>query len=546
MRVGLVLATICLTLLTSTLWFTPPATSATTGGCGADMGTRQVVVLVHGFQSDATTWTKAKPAMLAAVNDAEPGQVYVRLFDYGPKSTQWVTNPDIGPALASFARCLSEASANAGGSGKVILVGHSMGGLAIRCALDAHCTTNPLEPGRVGLIVTVGTPNGGSQLRPGALADVADQLAGKLLLGLCDIVQIANGYEWLTKTCQWLNALTVSPAGLAFTVGSPELTALAPYPSGIPVRAIAGAVTLPAVIGLWQNPQPVGDVVVSVKSQLLLHTEDALGGTRTVDCGRATLGFGAACWHITETAYSGIQSEVRRAVKDYLAARSPALETVTRRGESTSPRFAFSLSLPVLVKAPSTITARWQGEVERIEAEKRASLAAWIGRNYCNPPSNSNCETESTLHMRWMGGTLSNQYASAAVVSDYYATGAGVDQNDVDAITMSLKSGEELKLTDVFDTSNPSFVSAVVDAMKGGLAAGGQLPSKTPVRCNADLQGNPALKDFTVDVDGVTFWFNKYEVAAGACSGTSVTLNWAAAEPYLTSLGADLRKAATS
>jgi hypothetical protein len=200
----------------------------------------------------------------------------------------------------------------------------------------------------------------------------------------------------------------------------------------------------------------------------------------------------------------------------------------------------------VLVKAPSAITARWQGEVERIEAEKRTSLAAWIARNNCTSPSTSNCETGSTLGMRWLGGTLSNQYASAAVVSDYYATGAGPDQNDVDTITMSLKSGKELKLTDVIDTSNPSFVSAVVDAMKGGLAAGGQLPSKAPNRCKADLQGNPVLNNFTVDVDGITFWFNKYEVAAGACSGTSVTLNWAAAEPYLTNLGADLRKAATS
>jgi hypothetical protein len=58
------------------------------------------------------------------------------------------------------------------------------------------------------------------------------------------------------------------PAGLAFTVGSPKLAALALYPSGIPVRAIAGAVTLQTGIGLWQNPQPVGDFVVSVNSQL--------------------------------------------------------------------------------------------------------------------------------------------------------------------------------------------------------------------------------------------------------------------------------------
>jgi pimeloyl-ACP methyl ester carboxylesterase len=155
-----------------------PTLLAASGGCGADMGTRQVVVLVHGFNSDITTWTKAKPAMLAAVSGADPGNVYVRLFDYGSKSTQWVTDPAIGPALASFVRCLVQASTTAGGSGKVILVGHSMGGLAIQCALDPGCTPNPVEPGKVGLVVTIGTPNAGSQIRPGPAADSVSRLAG--------------------------------------------------------------------------------------------------------------------------------------------------------------------------------------------------------------------------------------------------------------------------------------------------------------------------------------------------------------------------------
>lgn len=329
MRTGLrrraALATLLLLLLSATLWSTGPApASAATGGCGADMGSRQVVVLVHGFNSDVTTWTKYKPAMLAAISGADPGNVYVRLFDYGSKSTQWVTDPAIGPALASFARCLAQASTKAGGSGKVILVGHSMGGLAIRCALDAVCTPDPLEPDKVGLVVTIGTPNAGSQLRPSQAADATARLAGETLNLLCDIAQITNGYEWLTKACQTVRALGASPAGQAFTIGSHEIDELAPYPLHIPVRAIAGAVTLQADIGLWKYPVPMGDLVVGVKSQLLLHTDDRLGGTRTVNCGAANILVGPHCWHQTETAFAGIQSEVRQAVKDYLAAHSPA------------------------------------------------------------------------------------------------------------------------------------------------------------------------------------------------------------------------------
>jgi pimeloyl-ACP methyl ester carboxylesterase len=332
-RSGAVLVVFLLALLSVTSW---PVTAslAATGGCGADMGTRQVVVLVHGFNSDMTTWTKAKPAMLAAVHDADPANVYVRLFDYGAKSTQWVTDPAIGPALASFVRCLAQASTTAGGPGKVILVGHSMGGLAIRCAMDPGCSPNPVGKDQVGLVVTIGTPNAGSQLRPSPAADATDRTAGEAVLALCDIAQIIDKHGSLTAPCKYARALSVSPAGQAFTIGSREIDELAPYPLHIPVRAIAGAMTLQADIGFWKYPVPMGDIIVGVDSQLLLHTDDRLGGTRTVDCGAVNMLGGAVdilvglrCWHITETAYAPIQNEVRQAVKDYLSA-NPATERV--------------------------------------------------------------------------------------------------------------------------------------------------------------------------------------------------------------------------
>jgi hypothetical protein len=250
-----------------------------------------------------------------------------------------------------------------------------------------------------------------------------------------------------------------------------------------------------------------------------------------------------------------LTNEATGAVTDDIKARQPSetpapvaisIGSVSRNGRSTSPKFAFSLKLPGLIQAKSTTTTRWQHEVERIEREKRAALTEWMGRGQCDPPTNSGCETESSLDMRWLGRVLSNRYASAAVLSDYYASGAGVNQNDVDTITMALDSGKNLTATDVFDIRNPSFVSAIVRKMKSGLACGGQLPSKTTNGGVAVLQGDPALKDFTVNADGVTFWFDRYEASDGACSVASVTIDWATAQPYLTSMGADLRKAARS
>jgi pimeloyl-ACP methyl ester carboxylesterase len=359
-RAGVALVAVLLTLLSVTSWPVPAASAAT---CGADMGSRQVVVLVHGFHSDITTWTKAKPAMLAAIHDADPAHVYVRLFDYAARSTQWVTDPAIGPALASFVRCLAQASTNAGGPGKVILVGHSMGGLAIRCALDAGCAPNPVGKDQVGLVVTIGTPNAGSQLRPSPDADATARTAGDELLALCDIAQFMNGDEWLTQACRYADALGASPAAKAFTIGSHEIDELAPYPLHIPVRAIAGAITLQANIGLWKYPVPMGDIVVGVDSQLLLHTDDRLGGTRTIDCGTVNILGGAVgiliglhCWHITETAFTPIQNEVRQAITDYLTANPPTQEPLVINSQGVGP-FHPGMSLEKANNAALTVGA---------------------------------------------------------------------------------------------------------------------------------------------------------------------------------------------
>jgi hypothetical protein len=58
---------------------------------------------------------------------------------------------------------------------------------------------------------------------------------------------------------------------------------------------------------------------------LLLHTDDRLGGTRTVNCGTANNSLGPACWHITETAFPGVQNEVRQAITDYLTSTAASL-----------------------------------------------------------------------------------------------------------------------------------------------------------------------------------------------------------------------------
>jgi pimeloyl-ACP methyl ester carboxylesterase len=507
-------------------------------------------------------------------------------FDYRDYAASWVDDVHLGPALGKVIDCLYRASGQ-----KVIIVSHSMGGLIARYAATHQGVTGGNRAGEISTVITFGTPETGSvaALLSAAAANGAAEASKPLavlhlILSVCG--QLSSTQIQTGTLCDALPAQVRtfdSKAGVALRAGSAQLAALNPFPVGINVDALAGSATfeLPGAGWFalpWNNPRvDVGDLIVTSGSAM-----QGANSTRKVSCAyqlnaaqgasdQVGLAFGLVskadvaqqplaafsgpCFHTQLMRSIELTNEATGAVTDDIKARQPSetpapvaisIGSVSRNGRSTSPKFAFSLKLPGLIQAKSTTTTRWQHEVERIEREKRAALTEWMGRGQCDPPTNSGCETESSLDMRWLGRVLSNRYASAAVLSDYYASGAGVNQNDVDTITMALDSGKNLTATDVFDIRNPSFVSAIVRKMKSGLACGGQLPSKTTNGGVAVLQGDPALKDFTVNADGVTFWFDRYEASDGACSVASVTIDWATAQPYLTSMGADLRKAARS
>ena len=76
---------------------------------------------------------------MAGVIKAIPGARVLK-FDYSQVNTKWVDNPDIGPALADYIHQVARASGR-----PVIVVGFSMGGLAIRYAATtgARQATSP-------------------------------------------------------------------------------------------------------------------------------------------------------------------------------------------------------------------------------------------------------------------------------------------------------------------------------------------------------------------------------------------------------------------
>lgn len=192
-------------------------------------------------------------------------------FDYHPYSGRWVTDPHLGPALGKVIDCLAKASGQ-----KVIVVGHSMGGLVARYA-SAH----PDRSASISRIITLGTPNTGSLAA--LLADRAltagSALARpiavlRLVLAVCG--QVTTAAMNATGLCASLPPFVAAldgQAGRALRAGSPELKRLSPVPAGIKVDALAGdsAFQLPLSwfgVGPQTEPVRVGDLIVPLSSAL--------------------------------------------------------------------------------------------------------------------------------------------------------------------------------------------------------------------------------------------------------------------------------------
>lgn len=250
------------------------------------------VILVHGWVSrathpdsdgtDATRGAFSGPINLSpnAFSQADgkltlvgqlqdiPGAA-VFTYDYHPYSGRWVTDKHLGPGLAKVVDCLAKASGE-----KVVLVGHSMGGLIARYAAAAPGPGGAKDrSGQISRIVMLGTPNTGS-VSAMLVADVVDAVPGqvgaviRLLLSACGSATSADLAGTVCGVAPVVGAFQ-GDAGRALRYKSKELAALARVPEAIPVSALAGETNY-AVPKLgwfalpWDTTDvPVGDVIVT-------------------------------------------------------------------------------------------------------------------------------------------------------------------------------------------------------------------------------------------------------------------------------------------
>lgn len=174
-------------------------------------------------------------------------------FDYGSQSTTWASDKLVGGCLATYIKDVSAAFKATGGDGRVILVGHSMGGLA-----SLYATTDSGARTAVAGLITFDTPYLGSPFGntnvAGWLQGIKQAFGDKLVPPAGSDAQICLG--------------TRKESGGEFPRGCNA--AIPPYlPNTARVTAIAGDITVTRSFGPFHMYDiPLGsDGIVPVESQ---------------------------------------------------------------------------------------------------------------------------------------------------------------------------------------------------------------------------------------------------------------------------------------
>ncbi|NUP46731.1 MAG: alpha/beta hydrolase [Catenulispora sp.] len=231
------------------------------------------VLFVHGFVSYPGIWAQGPGPTLPVQTAALPG-LTAWTFDYSAVAANWVTDPKIGPALAATISCLAAAT-----GGPVVVVGHSMGGLATRFAVAQTGPDGAPVGSHVAELITLGTPFEGSDSE--VLAEMTVAELEKAItsggLGKFTAQQVA-AFEAERSACAGAivknpqvdpcndRALSLTPAGRALKAGSPQLAALPPWPADLPVFDTAGDITEVFQIGPAVFSADIGDGPVTVAS----------------------------------------------------------------------------------------------------------------------------------------------------------------------------------------------------------------------------------------------------------------------------------------
>jgi len=227
------------------------------------------VLFVHGFNggpSDFRAIRDRRSSMLETIDGLRGVATYT--FDYSAHAFSWVTDPNIGPALARSIVCLAGVAGR-----KVVVVAHSLGGLATQLAQGQIIDGRPVSTS-LARVVTIGTPARGVILLSFTTGDVANALVQAAV----DAASEACGDETKKKRRHLCELLDVAdaPAVASMAPGSADLKALPRWSPSVIVSPIAADLRLRiSVLGAGTTVS-LGDIVSTVDSA----TADASRGQR--------------------------------------------------------------------------------------------------------------------------------------------------------------------------------------------------------------------------------------------------------------------------
>jgi pimeloyl-ACP methyl ester carboxylesterase len=216
------------------------------------------VVFIHGIISTAQMWQPTTPGSIA-YQAARIRGVTAWTFNYQAESLDWVTNPAIGPAIARSLACLASSAEH-----NVIVVAHSMGGLATQYALAQPDPGGGAIASHVAEVITVGTPYQGSELLTAMQqARQGLDLSPAAVLGEAVLSACAGRTSGICA----LPAVMPAQVGTALELNSPAIAQLPPWPAGLPVLDVAGDMGLLIGVGPFVLHRfDIGDVAVTVGS----------------------------------------------------------------------------------------------------------------------------------------------------------------------------------------------------------------------------------------------------------------------------------------
>ncbi|MEU0629160.1 LppP/LprE family lipoprotein [Streptomyces sp. NPDC005989] len=274
------------------------------------------VLFVHGIASGSDTWAEPEGPYLAdkaqkvgekyrpgkgsfPARVARLSRVTAWTYDYAAAQPEWVTDKRIGPQLADAINCLARTTGH-----KVIVVAHSMGGLATQYAASRP---NGQPRGKtwqnIAEVITIGTPTIGSKTVTlfQTATDLLKISRHPLVMALDVLLSLCAGYDITHEDdrCSVFTALR-SPQGRALRYESDEIRELPPWPKEVPVLAIAGSIKFAFPVGPFEVKSPaevdLGDVAVTLESATAYTSRT--GKPHILTCrGRGLMVLVSGCMH---------------------------------------------------------------------------------------------------------------------------------------------------------------------------------------------------------------------------------------------------------